>query len=93
MGCGAVFAGGPTTEAELHTLQRRTEHLARLERDRDALLESYTGLMPDAIDALGPQERYGVYRMIGMKAHLATYGSFDPSGDVMNISQMKLSSS
>jgi hypothetical protein len=49
--------------------------------------------MPDAIDALGPQERYGVYRMIGMKAHLATCGSFDPSGDVMNCSQMKLSSS
>jgi hypothetical protein len=48
--------------------------------------------LPDVIDSLGPQERYGVYRMIGMKAHLAIYGSFAPSGDVMNFSQMKLSS-
>jgi hypothetical protein len=44
-------------------------------------------------DALGPQERYGVYRMIGMKAHLATHRVFDPSGDVKNFSRMKISSS
>jgi hypothetical protein len=49
--------------------------------------------MPDTIATLGPQERYGVYRIIGMKAHLATYEPFDPSGDVMNFSQMMLSSS
>jgi hypothetical protein len=49
--------------------------------------------MPDAIDALGPQERYGVYRMIGMEAYLATDGSFDLSGDVMSFSQMEFSSS
>jgi hypothetical protein len=54
--------------------------------------------LPDVIDALGPQERYGVYRMFGMKvivmkAHLAIYGTFAPSGGVMNFSQMKFSSS
>jgi site-specific DNA recombinase len=64
-----------TAEQELRALHRRTEHLAQLERDRDTLLESYAGLMPEAIDALGPQERYRVYRMIGMEAHLATDGS------------------
>jgi hypothetical protein len=31
--------------------------------------------------------------MIGMEAHLATDGSFDLSGDVMNISQKDVSSS
>ena len=46
-----------------------------------------------AIDAPGPQGRYGVYRMIGMKAYLATCGSFDLSCDVMNFSRIKLSSS
>jgi hypothetical protein len=82
-----------TAEQELRALHRRTEHLAQLERDRDTLLESYAGLMPEAIDALGPQERYRVYRMIGMEAHLATDGSFELSGDVMSFSEMEISSS
>jgi hypothetical protein len=49
--------------------------------------------MPEAIDALGPQERYRVYRMIGMEAHLATDGSFELSGDVMSFFEMEISSS
>jgi hypothetical protein len=67
--------------------------VARPGRDRDALLESYTGLGPDAIDAPGPQERYGVYRIAGMKVYLVTDGTFDRSGDARNSSRMKLSSS
>ena len=51
-----------TAEKELHALRRRTK---RLERGRDGLLESYAGLVPEAIDALGPEERHRVYRMIG----------------------------
>jgi len=82
-----------TAEQELRALKRRTEHLSRLEQDRETLLESYSGLMPDAIDALGSQERYRVYRMIGMIAHLASDGSFDLSGDVVSFSQMEISSS
>jgi site-specific DNA recombinase len=82
-----------TAEQELRALKRRTEHLAQLERDRDRLLENYAGLMPEAIDALGSQERYRVYRMIGMEAHLAADGSFELSGDVMNFSRMEISSS
>ena len=31
-------------------------------------VESYAGHMPDAIDALGPQERYRMYRMIGYES-------------------------
>jgi site-specific DNA recombinase len=82
-----------TAEQELRALRRRTEHLAQLERDRDSLLKNYAGLMPEAIDALGSQERYRVYRMIGMEAHLAADGSFELSGDVMNFSRMEISSS
>ena len=40
-----------TAEQELRALQHRAEHLAQLERDRDSLLESYAGLVPEAIDA------------------------------------------
>ena len=79
-------------ERELRTVQRRTERLAQLKRDRDSLLESYAGLLPEAIDALGSEERHRVYRMIGLEAHLASDGSFEISGDVMSFSKMRISS-
>jgi site-specific DNA recombinase len=81
-----------TAEQELHALQRRTEHLAQLERDRDSLLESYADLMPEAIDALGSEERHRVYRMIRLEYHLAPDGSGELSGDVMNFSKLEISS-
>ena len=81
-----------TAEQELHALEHSTEHLAQLERDRDSLLENYAGLLPEAIDALGSEERYRVYRMIGMEAHLAPDGSLEISGDVMSFSKLEISS-
>jgi len=48
--------------------------------------------MPEAINALGSQERYRLYRMIGMEAQLAADGSFELSGDVMSFSRMEISS-
>ena len=82
-----------TAEQVLRTLDHRAEHLAQLERDRDNLLESYAGLMPRAINALGSQERHRVYRMIGMEVHLAADGSCELSGDVMKFAEMEISSS
>ena len=81
-----------TAERELRTLEARTEHLAQLERDRDSLLDNYADLLPEAIDALGSEERHRVYRMIGMEAHLAPDGSLEVSGDVMNCSNLEISS-
>jgi hypothetical protein len=81
-----------TAEGELRALERRTEHLAQLERERDSLLENYAGLLPEAIDTLGPEECHRVYRMIGMEVHLAPDGSFEISGDVMSFSKLEISS-
>ncbi len=81
-----------TAEQELRALQHRTEHLAQLERDRDSLLESYADLMPEAIDALEPEERHRVYRMIGMEVYLASDSSFEINGDVMSFSKLGFSS-
>ena len=50
------------------------------------------GLMPEAIDALGSEERHRVYRMIGMEVHLASDGSFELSGEVMSFSKLGISS-
>ncbi len=81
-----------TAERELQALQRRTEHLAQLERDRDSLLENYAGLLPEAIDALESDERHCVYRMIRLEAHVAPEGSLEISGDVMSFSKLEISS-
>jgi site-specific DNA recombinase len=81
-----------TAERELRNLEARTEHLVQLERDRDSLLENYADLMPEAIAALGSEERHRVYRMIGMEAHLAPDGSLEVSGNVMNFSKLEISS-
>jgi hypothetical protein len=77
---------------KLHVLGHHTERLERLKCDRDSLLESYAGLVPEAIDALGSEERHRVYRMIGMKMYLTADGSFELSGDVMNFSSLEISS-
>jgi septal ring factor EnvC (AmiA/AmiB activator) len=81
-----------TTGRELHALEQRTEHLAQLKRDRDSLLENYADLMPEMIDALGPEERHRVYRMMGLEVHLAPDGSLEISGDVMDFSKLEISS-
>jgi hypothetical protein len=78
-------------ECELRALQHRTERLAQLERDRDTLLESYAGTMPEKIDALGSGERHQVYRMIEMEVYLAPDGSFELSGDVISFSKLGIS--
>jgi DNA repair exonuclease SbcCD ATPase subunit len=79
-------------EQELRTLRRRTEHLAQLERDRDRLLESYAEPIPEAIDALPPEERRRAYRMFGLEVRLAPDGSFEVSGNVMSYSKLEISS-
>lgn len=81
-----------TADQELQALQRRAEHLAQLERDRDSLLESYAGLMPEAIDALRSEERHRAYRIIGLEVHLAPDGSLKLSEDVVSFSRMEFSS-
>ena len=80
-------------EQELRVLRHRTEHQELSERDKDTLLSSYAGSVPEDIDALDPEERHRVYRMIRMEAYLAPDGSFELGGDVIDFSRMVISSS
>jgi hypothetical protein len=59
---------------------------------RGRLLESYAGLVPEAVDALRSEERHRVYRMIGLEAHLTPDGSFVLSGDIIDFSKVVISS-
>ncbi len=47
-----------TAERELRALQSQRESLEELERDKEALLERYEAISPEALDTLTPEERH-----------------------------------
>jgi site-specific DNA recombinase len=49
---------------ELEALKGRKVEVEELERDRDALLESYAGMVPDGLEEFSPEERRWVYKLI-----------------------------
>ncbi len=71
------------TERALEAIQRRAERLERLEQNRNVLLEEYAGAVPEILDALPPEERHGVYRILRLRVALAPSGDLEMSGDVM----------
>jgi hypothetical protein len=52
---------------ELAALEGRSQRLEELEHDRDALLERYAGMVPEALDSLGPEERHRIYKSLRLK--------------------------
>jgi len=73
------------TERALEAIQRRTEHLDRLEQNRNVLLEEYAGAMPEALGTLSPEERHRVYRILRLRVNMAPSGDLEMSGDVMPV--------
>ncbi len=53
--------------AELAALEAREAYANELERDRDALLESWGRMVPEGLDNLSGQERNKVYRMLRLE--------------------------
>jgi hypothetical protein len=62
-----------TAKRELETLQCRNEEVEELKHDRDALLEHYVGTVPEGLEALGPEERRWVYKLL----HLSVFADAD----------------
>ena len=56
-----------TARSELERLRKRRERVEELERDRDTVLESYAGMVPDALDALTGEERRRLYGMLRLE--------------------------
>jgi site-specific DNA recombinase len=73
-----------TAERELQTLRGYRERLEELERDKNALLESYAGMAPEALDILTPEERQGVYRMLRLWVMAHVDGTFELSGALVS---------
>ena len=75
-----------TAERELRALRGHSELLENLEREKDAVIENYAGLVPDALEDLSPEDRHQVYRMLRLKvvAHpddkLEVSGAFSGEG-------------
>ena len=69
-----------TAHKELEALKTRRETVEALERDRDTLLESYTGLVPEKLDALSPEKRHRIYKLLRLKAVASPGGVLEMSG-------------
>ncbi len=64
-------------EEEIERLRGRLQRVEELERNRDTMLAEYTGLIPEALDDLQPEQRQQIYRM--MRLHIV----IDPAGDMV----------
>jgi site-specific DNA recombinase len=69
-----------TAERELESLQGRRKVLEELERDRDALLESYARMVPEELDRLTAEERHQVYRMLRLRVSAYQDDTLEVSG-------------
>ncbi|HZY57011.1 MAG TPA: zinc ribbon domain-containing protein, partial [Rubrobacteraceae bacterium] len=56
-----------TAQRELEALHRHREEIEELERDRDGLLDSLEAVAPSRLEALAPEQRHHVYKMLRLK--------------------------
>jgi hypothetical protein len=73
----------------LRPKSQETSLRSRYPVPRDALLEDYASLVPDALDELDATERHHVYRMLRVEAQVAPDGSLEVSGDVISVCEME----
>ena len=69
-----------TAQRELEAFDKRREKIEELEHDRDALLESYASLVPEALDALTPEERHRIYKMLRLNVIMYADGLVEIAG-------------
>ncbi len=69
-----------TAERELRAIEGRKSRLRDLERDKEVLLAEYADIMPEALDALNPEERHAVYGKLRLKVVVQRDGSLEVSG-------------
>jgi site-specific DNA recombinase len=67
-------------QREIRQLKDVQAELASLEKDKEALLESYVSLAPEALDTLTPEERHRVYEMLRLKVSAHLDGTLEVNG-------------
>ena len=71
---------GQTARRELAALEGRAERLRTLECDREALLQNYAEMVPEALGALESEERHRVYNMLRLRTVAFADGTLEVSG-------------
>jgi len=69
-----------TARRELKALSHRREKIEELERDKNVLLESYVGMVPEGLDALTLEERHRLYKMLRLQVVLGPGAPPEVSG-------------
>ena len=69
-----------TAQRELEGLRDRRERVEELERDRDALLESYAEMVPESLDGLSGTERNELYRTLRLRVTPLPEGDYKVEG-------------
>jgi site-specific DNA recombinase len=69
-----------TAEMEIENLRGRLERVEELERNRDTLLNSYVGLIPQKLQELEPEERQRIYRMLRLRLVMYPDGGIEATG-------------
>jgi site-specific DNA recombinase len=67
-------------EEALEALKLKRGRLEALERDAEDLLASYAGMVPEGLDALSPEERQRVYKMLHLKVYTYADGGTELEG-------------
>lgn len=72
--------GRKTAQRELEALKDHEESIAELEADRDAILQYYEKMTPDALDSLTTEERRHFYTLLRLEVLSAPDSSLSLSG-------------
>jgi site-specific DNA recombinase len=69
-----------TAEEALEALKLKRSRLEALEQDAETLLTSYASTVPEGLDALSPNERQRVYKMMRLKIYTYAGGGTELDG-------------
>jgi site-specific DNA recombinase len=69
---------------ELTRLRSQQERVAELGEDRDALLESFAGMVPEALEVLSGTDRNKLYKMLRLQVRPTAEHGFEVSGAFRN---------
>lgn len=75
-----------TARRNLQSLSQRREKIVELERDKDALLDSYAGMVPEALDSLTPEERHQIYKMLRLRVIAGADTRIEATGAFSDVS-------
>ena len=76
-------------QRELEALRHHEEELARLEHDRDAILEHYAGASSEALDSLTPEQRHNLYKSLRIEVFVHADGGTEiVLGDLLSYDEV-----